>query len=219
MRRVALPRHVGARVESACKRSARAISLLGLLALVWTGAGGVGLTIKVEAKTPGKTYCFNRICHRVKTLSETRREIGITRVVQASHYHDCRRDRYNPCGLTSSDERFRANAPGNAASPIYPDSTRFMVRNPSNGKTLVVRINNAGPYYGRRLLDLSRGAAIKLGFAHRGVARLQVRVLSAPTRREARYSRNRRYAPVPGYFGKFQFMTAALWRVSRKHGG
>ena len=219
MRRVALPRRAGVRVDRACKRTTRVISLLGLLALVWTGAGSLGLTTKAEAKTPGKTYCFNRICHRVKTLSETRREIGINRVVQASHYDDCRRDRFNPCGLTSSGERFRANAADNAASPVYPDGTRLMVRNPSNGKTLVVRINNAGPYHGRRLLDLSRAAAVKLGFAHRGVARLQVRVLSAPTRREARYSRNRRYAPVPGYVGRFQSMTAALWRVPRKHGG
>ena len=65
---------------------------------------------------------------------------------------------------------------------------------------------------------MSRGAAIKLGFAHRDVARLQVRVISAPTQREARYSRNRRYAPVPGFVGKLRFMMAALQRVSRKLG-
>ncbi|MEM9355353.1 MAG: RlpA-like double-psi beta-barrel domain-containing protein [Pseudomonadota bacterium] len=219
MRRVALSRRNGAGVSVANKYCARMLAIFALIAASWAGATTMAVMQSAQAKTPGKVYCFNRVCHRVKTLSETRREIGRDRVVQASHYDDCRRDRFNPCGLTSSGEKFRANDPDNAASPIYPDGTKLLVWNPRNGKTLVVRINNAGPYYSRRLLDLSRGAARKLGFAHRGIARLHVRVLSAPSRREARYRRNRRYSPVPGYIGKFRSMDAALWRVARRHGG
>ena len=83
-----------------------------------------------------------RVCHRVETIAETRREIGKRRVLYASHYSSCKVDRFNPCGLTSSGERFRPNAPDNAASPIYPDGTKLLVWNPSNGKTVVVRINN-----------------------------------------------------------------------------
>ena len=219
MRRVALSRLVGAGVSGARICRARALVLLALITASWGGASTISIVQTAQAKTPGKGYCFNRVCHRVKTVSETRREIGRDRVLQASHYDDCRRDRFNPCGLTSSGEKFRANDPDNAASPIYPDGTKLLVWNPRNGKTLVVRINNAGPYYSRRLLDLSRGAARKLGFAQRGIARLHVSVLSAPSRREARYRRNRRYSPVPGYIGRYRSMDAALWRVAKRHGG
>ncbi len=182
-------------------------------------AGTIAAPGAAEAKTPGRTYCYKRVCHRVKTIAETRREIGKRRVVYASHYDSCERDRFNPCGLTSSGERFRPNAPDNAASPIYPDGTRLLVWNPANGRTLVVRINNAGPYWRRRMLDLSRGAAEKLGFRRRGVAKLHVKVLSAPTRTEARYRRNRRYAPVPGYVGSFQSIDTALLSVGRAIAG
>jgi hypothetical protein len=66
----------------------------------------------------------------------------------------------------------------------------------------VVRIDNAGPYWGKRTLDLSRAAAEKLGFSHRGVARLVVKVIHAPTRQEATYRRRRVYPPVQGYIGR-----------------
>ena len=219
MRRVTFWRRSSRGVANRYKLLARMVALATVAGAFWASPITQGDSTSAQAKTPGKTYCFNRICHRVKTLAQTRREIGMNRIVSASHYDDCRRDRFNPCGLTSSGERFRANVPDNAASPVYPDGTKLLVWNPNNGRTLVIRINNAGPYYSRRLLDLSRAAAVKLGFAHRGVARLHVRVLSAPSRREARYRRNRRYAPVPGYVGKFQSVKAALWRVSRRHGG
>lgn len=203
------------------RNGAGRIALLYSLVFVVTclATGWNGPQSGAHAKTPGKTYCFNRKCHRVKTIAETRREIGKVRVVYASHYGDCRRDRYNPCGLTSSGERFRPNAADNAASPNYPDGTRLLVWNPRNGSTLVVRINNAGPYWGNRTLDLSRGAARKLGFARRGVARLHVNVLSAPTRAQARYRRLRRYRPVAGYIGKFGSMKMALLRAGRQIDG
>ena len=47
---------------------------------------------------------------------------------------ECRRDRFNPCGLTASGEAFRPNDADNAASPIYPEGTVLLVRNPSNGE-------------------------------------------------------------------------------------
>ena len=64
--------------------------------------------VAAEAKTPGKSYCFNGICHTVKTLDETRRLIGVTTTVKASFYDDPKKDSYNPSNLTSSGEYFRA---------------------------------------------------------------------------------------------------------------
>lgn len=182
----------------------RAYGLIGTLALVCLGAPTVStLTASgVEAKTPGATYCFYKKCHRVKSLNETQALVGETVKLAASHYNDCRKDRYNPCGLTSSGEKFAPHRPDNAASPIYPDGTVLLVWNRATKDAAVVRINNAGPYWGDRKLDVSIATAESLGFRKRGVAKVATRIIQAPDRREATYVRNRRYRPVPGYIGK-----------------
>ena len=182
----------------------RVYGLIGTWALVCLGAAaGNTITVSgVEAKTPGATYCFYNKCHRVKSLAETQALVGETVKLAASHYNDCRKDRYNPCGLTSSGEKFAPHRPDNAASPIFPDGTVLLVWNRQTKDAAVVRINNAGPYWGDRQLDVSIATAESLGFRKRGVARLATRIIHAPSRREATYVRNRRYYPVPGYIGK-----------------
>ena len=197
------------RLAALCVRGMRGVAVLSLA----PAFGGTMLTVglltaglgagQAEAKTPGKTYCYNRVCHRVKTLAETQAMVGRVETLHTSHYDDCRKDRFNPCGLTSSGEVFRANTPDNAASPIYPNGTVLLIWSPVTKKSAVVRVNNAGPYWRNRKLDVSRATAQKLGFASRGVAQLKVRVLAAPTRAEATYKRKRRYDPVPGYIGEF----------------
>jgi len=52
--------------------------------------------------------------------------------------------------------------------------TLLKVTNPKNGKSVIVRINDRGPYIEGRQLDLSKGAAIELGILEKGVARLKV---------------------------------------------
>ena len=80
---------------------------------------------------------------------------------------------------------------------------------PDTERALVVRVNNAGPYWGNRKLDLSRAAAEKLGFEHNGVAKVHVRVIKAPEPHEARYVHNRVYPPVPGDIGQYASLGAA----------
>ncbi|MGE0024939.1 MAG: septal ring lytic transglycosylase RlpA family protein [Hyphomicrobium sp.] len=177
---------------------------LGALALAAGSGSGAA-----EAKTPGKTYCFYGTCHRVKTIAETEALVGTEETVSASHYDSCARDRYNPCGLTSSGEAFDSEAPDNAASPTYPDGTTLLVWSPETRASLVLRVNNAGPYWGDRKLDVSRKAAEVLGFAAQGVATLQVRVIDAPSVDEATYKKDRTYDPVPGYIGEFASLDEA----------
>ena len=177
--------------------SARALPALGLASLASLLATGAA-----DAKTPGSQYCFLGVCHRVLTLAETKAQIGKPRPMHASHYDSPERDRFNPSLLTSSGEIFRPDAPDNAASPIYPDGTQIAVFAPSTKRGAIVRINNAGPYYGNRTLDLSRATAERLGFAHAGVGRVIVEVLAEPKPAEARYVRHRRYPAVAGYIGK-----------------
>ncbi len=160
-----------------------------------------GTSSAAEAKGPGQTYCFYKKCHRVKTIAETQALVGRDLRVVASHYDSCKKDRLNPCGLTSSGERFAPERADNAASPVLPDGTVALVWSKQSKEAIVIRINNAGPYWGNRQLDLSRAAARKLGIG--GVGEVTLRVLKAPTPAEARYAKNRRYEPVPGPIGQF----------------
>ena len=156
------------------------------------------------AKTPGHTYCFYGTCHRVKTIAEMQDLAGTRTTMLASHYDDCRHDRYNPCGLTSSGEVFHADRADNAASPIYPDGTTLLVWSQDSKQAAVLRVNNAGPYWGKRTLDVSRATAERLGFKGRGVGKLEVRVLRAPDPEDTRYKKNRKYQPVLGYIGNYE---------------
>ena len=155
----------------------------------------------------------------MKTLAETQAAVGQTMDVSASFYDDARRDRLNPSNTTSSGERFQPQRADNAASPISPDGTKLLVWNPGTKRTAVVRVNNAGPYHGRRLLDVSRTAADALGFRKQGVAKLSVRVLEAPSEREARYQRGRTYAAVPGFIGIFASLEMAVTDATRALAG
>jgi rare lipoprotein A len=183
-------------------------------ALVAICALGIGTAQGAFAKVPGDTYCFYKTCHRVKTLAETRALIGREHTLPASFYDACSSDSYNPCGLTSSGEVFRPNDADNAASPIYPDGTTLLVWAPSTKQAAVLRVNNAGPYWGDRKLDVSRAAAEKLGFKGSGTANLKARVLSVPTRGEATYRYKRHYQPVAGHIGKFASLDAAALAVN-----
>jgi hypothetical protein len=163
-----------------------------------------------EAKTPGQTYCHNTICHRVRTLDETVDAIGRVDRVLASHYDAPARDRFNPRLATSSGVRFDPEAPDNAASPIWPDGTIVLVRALDSGHAAIVRINNAGPYRGKRMIDLSRALAERLGIATAGVAQVETVVIAAPNEGDARHQTGRAYPPVAGPIGSFSTIDAAL---------
>lgn len=145
------------------------------------GLAGPGLSGGVAAaKTPGKTYCYNGVCHRVKTRAEMDSLVGFEEVVVASYYDDCKVDKNTPCTPISSGEEFRPDLPDNAASPVYPNGTILVLQNPATNTELLVRVNNSGPYKKGRMLDVSRAAAERLGFIKAGIAKLKVTVISGP---------------------------------------
>ncbi len=189
------------------ERRARATVCRTVVAMV-SALAAVAAAAPANAKTPGSTYCFYKTCHRVQSIAETQALVGQDMTLVASHYDSCKRDRYNPCGLTSSGERFNAGEADNAASPIFPDGTILLAWSKASQEAVVLRINNAGPYWGNRKLDLSRAAARRLGVA--GVGKVSVRILKAPTREEARYKKYRVYDAVPGPIGRFASLDSAL---------
>ncbi len=78
---------------------------------------------------------------------------------------------FNPRGLT-------------AAHKHLPLPTNVMVTNLENGRSIIVRVNDRGPFpsarnprSGRRIIDLSQGAAKRLGFHKKGTARVRVQAI------------------------------------------
>jgi rare lipoprotein A len=74
-------------------------------------------------------------------------------------------ERFNPNGLT-------------AAHRTLPFGTKVRVTNLRNGKSVVVRINDRGPFIRGRVIDLSLGAAIFVGMTKSGVAKVTYSILN-----------------------------------------
>lgn len=72
---------------------------------------------------------------------------------------------------TASGERFDTNAL-TAAHKTLPFGTRVRVKSVADGKEVVVRINDRGPFIAGRIIDLSRAAAQALGM--RGIKRVEL---------------------------------------------
>ena len=73
-------------------------------------------------------------------------------------------ERFNPKGLT-------------AAHRTLPFGTKVRVTNVRTGKAVVVRINDRGPFTRGRVIDVSRGAAQKLGFVSAGVTAVRLSIV------------------------------------------
>lgn len=65
-----------------------------------------------------------------------------------------------------------------AAHKTLPLPSFVRVTNLDNGKSVVVRVNDRGPFHAGRVIDLSYAAAAKLGFVQQGTARVEVRALT-----------------------------------------
>jgi rare lipoprotein A len=97
-------------------------------------------------------------------------QLQIAQVGQASFYGleggrvTANGERYNPSSLT-------------AAHRSLPFGTNVRVTNVRNGRSVVVRINNRGPFIGGRIIDLSVGAARAIGLTSTGVGNVRLDIL------------------------------------------
>lgn len=120
---------------------------------------------KLEKYHPYGTRNYTVKNRRYRVLKDTK---GYVKRGYASWYgssfhgrHTSTQEIYNLYGMT-------------AASPELPLPCYAQVTNLANGKHVIVKVNDRGPFYGKRILDLSYTAAHKLGFAKQGVAYVQV---------------------------------------------
>ena len=86
-------------------------------------------------------------------------------LVRASYYETGAR--------TASGEPFDKNG-FTAASRTLPFGSRLRVTNPATGRSVIVRINDRGPFVRGRALDLARGAADALGMTASGTAMVKI---------------------------------------------
>ncbi|MFC4255308.1 septal ring lytic transglycosylase RlpA family protein [Altererythrobacter xixiisoli] len=75
-------------------------------------------------------------------------------------------ERFDPSGLT-------------AAHRTLPFGSKVRVTNARNGRSVVVRINDRGPFHGNRLIDLSHGAAESIGLVSAGSGRVELALLGS----------------------------------------
>ncbi len=78
--------------------------------------------------------------------------------------------------LTANGERYNQNGI-TAAHKTLPFGTKVRVTNLRNGRSVIVRINDRGPYAHGRVIDLSKGAANLIGLISSGVAPVQLEIL------------------------------------------
>jgi rare lipoprotein A len=104
---------------------------------------------------------------------------------------------------TSTGERFDMHGLS-AAHKTLPLPALVEVTNQANGRSIIVRVNDRGPFVDSRIIDLSRGAAEQLDLLTRGVGQVRVRYLGPAPRgggagadRGYQIASNDRPAPAP----------------------
>lgn len=130
--------------------------------------------------TAGNTspYRVNGETYRVMESSEGYRERGI-----ASWYGRKFHGR-----LTANGERFNAYA-ATAAHRSLPIPAYVRVTNLDNGRSMIVRVNDRGPFHPDRIIDLSYAAAVRLGFDETGTAPVEVEALQVEGSEDLRSAR------------------------------
>jgi len=77
---------------------------------------------------------------------------------------------------TASGEKYK-HSRLTAAHKTLPFGTIVKVTNLNNQKTVEVKINDRGPYVANRIIDLSKSAAVQLGFINQGLAEVKIEIL------------------------------------------
>ena len=116
---------------------------------------------RIATGHPNRPYQIRGAAYKPKNADVAVREIGI-----ASWYGKPFHGR-----PTSTGERYNMHAM-TAAHPTMPLPSYARVRNLSNGRSVIVKVNDRGPFHGKRVIDLSYAAARKLKIA--GTAKVEV---------------------------------------------
>lgn len=131
------------------------------------------MTYPKNAGIAGSRRCAGRLAAVVGALTAILVAPG---AAQAGHAMRGLAAYYSEGQATASGERFNARAM-TAAHRTLPFGTRVRVTRTDNGRSVIVRINDRGPYGGGRIIDVSVAAAQALGMTGRGVAPVALEVV------------------------------------------
>lgn len=157
-------------------------------------------TAYTSASTVGSAFTSNEIIGTPYTVAGVtytpQHQPSYDTVGQASWYGDKFHGK-----LTASGETFDKNAM-TAAHKTLPINSQVRVTNMATGQTVIVRINDRGPFVGNGIIDLSEAAALKLGYAHTAPGAVRVEYMkpaqaayNAPSMPTPRYAAPHNTAP------------------------
>ena len=115
---------------------------------------------------------------------------------------------------TSSGEPYDMHL-ATAAHKTLPLPTYAQVTNLENGRQVIVKINDRGPFKEDRLIDLSYGAALRLGMIGTGTARVEVRAIDTSGKRVAETDTSEGIWLQAGAFGKREGAEELVNRLTR----
>lgn len=150
------------------------IFLIMLCLMLLTACGGGHNAAKSDRNPSGKikntAYTINGKSYKPFSVEAAKSycEEGIASWYGSEMYHKGK--------VTANGEKFSENA-YTAAHCLLPLPAYVLVTNLENGRSVVVRVNDRGPFKSDRIIDLSRAAAKELGYLDKGTARVKVEFL------------------------------------------
>jgi rare lipoprotein A len=150
----------------------RKIAVFGALALSAAALAGCAQspvhTSRSDWSAPARQTSLLRIKHRHTDVATTGSLPQGGSVGVASFYTEGER--------TANGERINPNAL-TAAHPTLPFGTHLRITSVASGRSVVVRVNDRGPFLKGRAVDVSYSAAKQLGITERGVAKVKMEVV------------------------------------------
>jgi len=128
-------------------------------------------------------------------------KVGSPYTIKGKRYYPAVNYGYNETGIaswygpnfhgkmTANGERFDENEL-TAAHKTLPLPSIVRVTNLENGRSLIVRVNDRGPYAHGRIIDMSKRSAELLGFKNKGVAKVRVQILEPESKMVANVAKS-----------------------------
>jgi len=114
------------------------------------------------------SFCFLFLQGKAQNSDPSNEPDSIRKTVLATYYHRKFEGR-----RTTSGAKYRAKK-FTAAHRTLPMGTLVTVTNPDNGKSVIVKVNDRGPYSKKLAIDLSESAAKEIGIYHKGIAKVSL---------------------------------------------
>ena len=130
----------------------------------------VGTKVVTPKSTPTSTATKTSTASKTSTTTQPKTNTSVP-AKSGGYSGSCEASNYWQGQMTATGEQF--NPWGmTAAHKTMPFGTKLKVTNQANGKSVVVTINDRGPYIGGRCLDLAKGAFLQIASENAGIAQV-----------------------------------------------